>query len=54
MQMGKTKALAVAITIMTAMVVATLHALAQQKAPAPVVRVGEPEKFASLPEMLTG
>jgi len=48
MQMRKTKAIAVAVTIMTAMVVATLNASAQQKAPAPVVRVGEPEKVCQL------
>ena len=48
MQTKKTIAIVAVMTILTATVVATLKAPAQQTAPAPVVRVGEPEKVCQL------
>lgn len=48
MQTKKTSAIVLAMTILAATVVSTLRAGAQQTAPAPVVRVGEPEKVCQL------
>ena len=48
MQTRKTRAVVLAMTILTATVVSTLWAGAQPAAPTPVARVGEPEKVCQL------